>query len=342
MKNTKILFAMVAVSAILAWSCGKAHKSLEAGSVMMDSIAPSEYFETDYSAARKVKQEESLSFELNNKQLENGVSPETYISSSAALENPNDTARKMIRTANIKFRVKDVIKSTYNIENIVVGQGGFVENTNLTSQVNYTNEQRIKADSTLITTYYSVVNTLVLRVPSNKLDAALKEIAQLVDFMDYRVINAKDVTLDLLSKRLEQSRLARYDNRMKNAIDNKGKRLNDVSDAENNLLYKQEQADEAKLANLQIIDKIKYSTVNLSLYQNQSIKYEVVARTNEIQEYSTPFAVRFADAMKFGWLIITEFFLLLTHLWAIILVAVIVFFGWKYFIKKRKKNKKEL
>jgi hypothetical protein len=39
-------------------------------------------------------------------------SPEIYISSSAAVENPNDTTRNMIRTANIKFKVKDVINAT--------------------------------------------------------------------------------------------------------------------------------------------------------------------------------------------------------------------------------------
>jgi len=326
MKNFKILFTLVAVSAILVWSCGRSANKSEAQ--VSEDMVMMEYVEPEDNKSKAQYEDEK-------------VSPETYISSSAALENPNDTARKMIRTADIKFKVKDVIKATYNIENIVVRQGGFVENTNLTSQINSINEKRVKSDSTLVTTYYSVVNTLVLRVPNTKLDTTLKEIAQLVDFMDYRVINAKDVTLDLLSKRLEQSRLARYDSRMKNAIADKGRRLNDVADAENNLLYKQEQADEAKLANLKIIDKIKYSTINLSLYQNQSIKYETVAREKEVKEYSKPFGTRFVDAMKFGWTIITEIFLFLLNLWAIILIAVLGLFGWKYFKFLRKKDKEQ-
>jgi len=266
-------------------------------------------------------------------------SPETYISSSAALENPSDTTRRMIRTANIKFKVKDVIKATYDIENIVVKNNGFVENTNLTSHINYIKETTIKEDSILLTTYYTVINGLVLRVPNTQLDATLKEIAQFVEFMDYRIINAKDVTLDLLSKRLEQTRLAKYDSRMTNAIDNQNRRLNDVSAAEDNLLNKQAQADEAKLANLQILDKIKFSTITLSLYQNQNIKYEVIAKEKTIKPYSTPFGTRFIDALKFGWTIIVEFFLFLVNIWPIILIAALVLCGVKYFRKRISKRK---
>jgi len=311
MKNTKL--ALFAIMPMLMWSC--AQKNLCSDRVMME-------------------EQESSS---ENQDL----SPETYISSSAAVENPNDTTRKMIRTANIKFKVKDVIKTTYNIENIVVKHNGFVENTNLTSQINNTKEIPVKEDSVLVTTYYSMINTLILLVPTIKLDTVLKEIAQFVDFMDYRVIDAKDVTLDLLSKRLEQSRLANYDSRMTNAIDSKGKRLNDVSNAENNLLSKQQQADEAKLTNLQILDKIKYSTITLYLYQNQSIKYELIAKEKRIKPYSTPFGIRFTNALKFGWRIIVNFFLFLVNIWSIILIAGVVLWGVKYFRKRISTKKSE-
>lgn len=271
--------------------------------------------------------------------MEINASPETYISSSAALENPNDTTRKMIRTANIMFKVKDVIKATYTIEDIIVKHNGFVENTNLASQINHTKSTQIKEDSVLLTTYYSVLNSLVLRVPNTELDSVLKEIAQLVEFMDHRIINANDVTLYLLSKDLEQARLKKHENRLTDAIDNKGKRLNDISEAEDNLLNKQTQADEAKLANLQILDKIKFSTITLSLYQNQSIKYEVIAKEKTIKAYTTPFAIRFVDALKSGWNIVVEFFLFLTNIWSIILIAGLVFWGVKFFRKKFSKTK---
>lgn len=223
----------------------------------------------------------------------------------------------------------------------MVRHSGFVENTDLTSQINRISETDVKEDSALLTTYYTVINTLVLRVPNTQLDAVLKEIAQFVEFMDYRNISARDVTLDLLSKRLEQNRLARYDSRMTSAIDNKGKRLDDVSDAEDNLLRRQTQADEAKLANLQVLDKIKFSTVTLYLYQNQSIKHEVTAKEKAIEPYSVPFGTRFIDALKFGWTVIVEVCLFLVHIWPLILVGVPVVWGVKYFRKRNSKRKTE-
>jgi len=323
MKNVR--FGTVAIAALLMWSC-----SHQSNSYVQSAV---EVMDMDM---------EDLSFEMEESISEDqNYAPETYISSSAALENPSDTTRKMIRTANIKFKVKDVIKATYSIENIIVKNNGFVENSNLTSQINYTKETPVKEDSILITTYYSVINTLVLRVPIAQLDTTLKEIAQFVEFMDYRNINAKDVTLDLLSKRLEQNRLSRYDSRMTNAIDSKGTRLNDVSNAENTLLQKQAQADEAKLANLQILDKIAYSTISLHLYQNQSIKYEVIAKEKAIKPYSTPFGTRFVDALKYGWTIIVDFFLFLVNIWSILLIAVLAILGVRYLKKRSLKRKSE-
>jgi hypothetical protein len=321
MKSIK--FGIIAIVALLIWSCSQNRS--ESPEMEMVEIA------YDMAASEK----ESISENLTHP-------PETYISSSAALENPSDTTRKMIRTANIKFKVKDVIKSTYNIENIVVKHNGFVENTNLTSQINYTKETTISEDSALLAINYTVINVLVLRVPNTQLDATLKEIAQFVEFMDYRNISARDVTLDLLSKRLEQNRLARYDSRMTNAIDNKGRRLADVNDAEDNLLHRQAQADEAKLANLQILDKIKFSTITLYLYQNQSIKYEVIAKEKTIKPYSVPFGTRFADGLKFGWTIIVEIFLFLINIWSLLLVGVLVLWGVKYFRKRNSKKNTDI
>ena len=57
------------------------------------------------------------------------------VSSSAAVVNKKDSTHKFIRTADLKFKVKSVIKSTYNIEDLTARQGGFVTYTNLSSNI---------------------------------------------------------------------------------------------------------------------------------------------------------------------------------------------------------------
>ena len=130
----------------------------------------------------------------------------TFISSSAAVENGKDSNRKFIRTAELKFKVKSVIQSTYDIENITNRQGGFVTYTMLSSTVDNVTNTAISADSSLETTSYSVTNTITLRVPNTQLDTTLKEISRNIIYLDYRIIKAEDVALQLLSNKLTQKR----------------------------------------------------------------------------------------------------------------------------------------
>ena len=150
------------------------------------------------------------------------------VSSSAAVEKGKDSTRKFVRTAELKFKVNSVIKSTYDIEDITNQQGGFVTYTNLTSTINNVTTTPISEDSSLETTSYVVTNTITLRVPNTKLDTTLKEIARNIEYLDYRIIKAEDVALQILSNNLTQKRAAKNEERLTNAIDNRGRKLNET------------------------------------------------------------------------------------------------------------------
>lgn len=257
-----------------------------------------------------------------------------FISSSAAVENGKDTTRRFIRTADLKFKVKSVIKSTYDIENITNRQGGFVTYTNLTSNINNVTTTAVSADSSLETTYYTVTNSITLRVPNTKLDTTLKEISNNIDYLDFRIIKAEDVALQILSNNLTQKRSAKNEERLTNAIDNRGKKLNETTVAEEILLSKQEQADNAKISNLSLTDQIKFSTINLSIYQRQTIKRELISNDKNIDAYEPGFGTKLFDALKYGWDILETFIVFLTKLWALLLFTILA-----YFIYKRYGNK---
>jgi len=259
-----------------------------------------------------------------------------FISSSAAVENGKDTTRRFIRTADLKFKVKSVIKSTYDIENITNRQGGFVTFTNLTSNINNVTNTAVSADSSLETTYYTVTNSITLRVPNTKLDTTLKEISNNIDYLDYRVIKAEDVALQILSNNLTQKRSAKNEERLTNAIDNRGKKLNETTVAEEILLSKQEQADNAKISNLSLTDQIKFSTINLSIYQRQTIKRELISNDKNIDAYEPSFGNKILEALKFGWDILETFIVFLTKLWGLFLFAIVVYFVYKKYGHKLK------
>ena len=259
------------------------------------------------------------------------------VSSSAAVENVKDTTHKFIRTADLKFKVKNVIKSTYDIEDITNQQGGFVAYTNLTSTVNNVSTTAISTDSSLETTNYLVTNTITVRVPNTKLDTTLKEISRNIDFLDYRIISAEDVALSILSNNLAQKRAAKNEERLTNAIDKKGKKLNETTVAEESLLDKQEQADNAKISNISLKDQINFSTIKLSIYQRETIKREVISNDKNITAYEPGFMQNLLDSLKFGWEILESIIIFITKFWGLFLFVVVVYFINKKYGYKLKK-----
>jgi hypothetical protein len=277
----KLKFFIGIILGIALWSCGQ------------QSEAP----QTSVSEVAMLDMEEAVPME---KAVSDGsevvAQPESYVSSSAAVENKQDETRKFIRTATLKFKVKDVIKSTYDIEGITVGQGGFVTYTHLQSEIDNTNTTNISADSSLVSTYYTVVNSMELRVPNVKLDTTLKEIARNIDFLDYRTIRAQDVALQMLANNLTQRRAIR-----------------------------QEQVDNAQIANLSLADQINFSTITLHIYQTQSVKHELVSNDKNITAYEPGLGSQLLDSLRFGWDILTTIIVFLVKLWGLILPAIVVY-----------------
>ena len=261
-----------------------------------------------------------------------------FISSSAAVEKNKDTTRKFIRTADLKFKVKSVIKSTYNIEDITAKQGGFVIYTKLASNLDYTNTIPVSADSSLETTYYTVNNTITLRVPNTKLDSTLKLISMNIDYLDYRVIKAEDVALQILSNNLTQRRAAKNEERLTNAIDSKGKKLKETTSAEEMVVSKQEQADNAKIANLSLTDQIKFSTINLTIYQRQTVKRELIPNNKNIDAYEPGFGSKIVESIKFGWTILETIFIFLTRLWGVFLIGIVAYLVYRFIKNKQQKK----
>jgi len=263
------------------------------------------------------------------------------VSSSAAVENKKDTTHQFIRTADLKFKVKSVIKSTYDIEDITARTGGFVTYTNLTSDVLSTETKEINFDSSVIVTHFVVTNSIIIRIPNTKLDTTLKQISRNIVYLDSRVIKADDVALQLLSNNLTIRRSDKNEARLKNAIDNRGKKLNETTSAEELLLNKQEQADNARIANLSLKDQINFSTIHLTIYQNQGVNYEKIVREKNSKQYEPGLGYRILDSLSYGWSIFEDIIVFLINLWGLVLLGVIGFLGYKLYVIKFKKKKHE-
>lgn len=259
--------------------------------------------------------------------------PEENISSSAAKVDSKSN-RKFIRTADIKFKVKNVAKSTTVIEDVTTKFGGFVTYTNLESNIFDEDKTKISADSTLITTKYSVENDITIRIPNTQLDTVIKSIAKQIDFLNYRKIKADDVTLQLLSNKMAKKRNQSTENRLTNAIDTKGEKLNQIVNAEETLERKKENKDDRELENLALEDQINFSTLTLAIYQDDTIKQEMIPNEKSLNSYSPNIGLQILESLKTGWYILKEIILFFTTLWPFIVISILGVISYKKFFRK--------
>ncbi len=259
------------------------------------------------------------------------VKLEKSADTTSSVVEKKDMNRKFIRTADIKFKVKNVPQSTYAIENTTAKFGGFVTYTNLQSDISEKTKTKISQDSTLETTKYNVENNITIRVPNTQLDTILKTISKQIDFLDFRVIKADDVSLQILANQLAQNRSTSQEKRVQKAVDTKGKKLTTIIDAEENLNAKKEANDSKKLENLSLQDQVNFSTVTLQIYQKETIKQEVVA--NE-KMYRQNIGSKIIDGLRTGWYMLEEIIAFLIQLWSLFLIGMICFLVYKKYLKK--------
>lgn len=310
---------LLGLAIALVQGCGADRKSKQEESAKMDMIA------TEAPASIGSAEEKAL--------LDSVAMP--YVFSSASKVGKIDSIKKFIRTADIKFKVKNVEKSTYRIEDIVNHFDGFVTYTHLNCRVNYTESFRVKEDSLLQRMHYVVENAITFRVPKTLLDTTLKQIVSQIDFLDYRIIKAEDVSLAALKNKLSKSRYAKHETRVTEAI--KANKTKDAVSAENSLLSKQQEADETLINDLELSDKVEYSTVQLYIYQDEKIKENTLFSQPITKSYKPSFGKEFVASLKFGWELVESIILLFVKIWPLILIGFGIYFMIKKLVNKKPK-----
>lgn len=308
---------------VMGISCSQGHKGMKE--------------ESGYSDVSEISVESvsDANLDVSNIQSSDIDKSQGYTSSAAALDNARFGDRKFIRTSEMKFKVDNVIDATYKIEDITVQNGGFVEKSEIKNTGERTTFVDVSADSTQLITQYTLESYLRIRVPAQSLDSTLKAIAPLVGKMDYRVVEANDVSLSLLSDKLKQKRESVYSKRIENAVDAQSRKLNDVVDAEQSRKGAEESGDNAYLSSLSLKDRIEFSSVVIRMYQKEASRTEYVARMKKVEVYEPPFTEKMKDAFVFGCNVLANIVLFLTHIWVFILIAIVGYIIYR----KYKKNK---
>lgn len=250
--------------------------------------------------------------------------------------NLDQPGRKFLRSSQTQFLVKNARQATQKIEDICARYGGFITYTKLQSDISRTQRAKISQDSTQVKEYYTVSSEMTLRVPQENLDSVIRAFNPLVEFLHYRILEAKDVQLQLLAEQMQSQRDQSLDNRLGEAIQNKEDApLDDVLQTESYRHQKQNQADYAKLERMKLEDQIAYSELKVYLSQAEVYRSYRVAHVNPIR---LPFMNQIGLAFQRSLLFLQAFSLILVELWYLILLAGIAFWGYHRFYPKASKT----
>jgi hypothetical protein len=239
-----------------------------------------------------------------------------------------DTLPKIIKTADARFQVKDVQKTKEDLSAVIKQQGGTIAEFVITSNVQESKKVKYSIDSLKQVTSYQKDGFLVAKIPSDKLDDFTNTIAKMAVFVDQQSLKMDDQSITYLANKLKA------ENRIEAVKEIKKVSAKKSVSVESSMYIKDDYVDR-KVENLSIADHVKYSTITLSFYESNKIRTLIVANDN-LDAYQSGFFKRLWLNVLDGWMIFTELILFLSKLWALFLAGFIGYFGYKYYVRKRK------
>jgi len=234
--------------------------------------------------------------------------------SAASTKVDNAANRKMIWKGNLEIKVDNVDETTKKVNDICAKYGAFVSGMELNNS------------------NYEISNRITLRVESDNFTQLIEAIKAEGTYVKNVTISSNDVTEKFIDveSRLKTKKEVRQ--RYIDILKNKTGKISEVLEAEE-AIRKITEEIEAKEGQLRFLkDQVKYSTLNLRIYQT-------VTFNEEPEAYEKSFGSKSLQALKNGWGIITTLVLIFINIWPIVLIASVLIWRWKW-IKSKLGRKK--
>ena len=253
-------------------------------------------------------------------------SSEQTLASQAA--NIQIQGKELLINASANFTVKDVVKSSAAIETLTRQQGGYVALSNIS---NYPRSDRtfVQGDKNITITTYNRQAEMTVRVPRVNVNKFLEQMQQQVAFLNGQEFTAQDVTLDIYREQLaSQLNSDMADELSQERLDSKNdKDQGSNVDAITATYAARRQEELAKLEQMDIADKVKYSTINLSFMQPDVSYKETTQNLDVLIDAERPsFSTQVNQSFKDGWNILRSLALGLIQLWWLLVLGGVFYF----------------
>ncbi|MBB3054933.1 DUF4349 domain-containing protein [Mucilaginibacter gotjawali] len=234
-------------------------------------------------------------------------------SSADTVSKDSVSGPKLVKTAGIHFKVKNVQQTAEHITALTTGINGMVIHHQMGSTAGRSQDIRISNDSVMRVTAFNTTAEMTVKIPSTKLDEFLNQVGHLGIYVNDRSMDITDKSLDYLSAQLKLKSRAELVSQQK-----KGKIV--IKKPEDVLNLKDDMIDQ-QIGNRQIDDAVKNSIVTLSFYQSNTINKEVIAN-DDPSAYNLPFFRRLGMAIENGWGIFVDVIIGMAKLWVFIIAII--------------------
>ena len=216
---------------------------------------------------------------------------------------------KIIKEAAIKFEVDNYKKAKKEIDSLVFRWGAYISKE----------DERYSA--------YQVTNTLIIRVLSKNFEKLLDAIGSTSKKIDYKTVNSIDVTEEYVDMEARLKTKREVEKRYYEIL-NRANTIEDILKVENEIrtIREEIEATEGRLKYLG--DRVAYSTITLTLYQQLEYKYR--------PEKETRFFTRLYRALDKGWRGLLTFIIAIIHIWPLIVAIGI---AWILLVRYRKRKR---
>lgn len=278
-----------------------------------------------------------VAFGCNNNSKMEGTSAEIL----NKIENGDTVmAAKIIKTADMKFRVKDVQGTKEKLSALLKAEGGTIAEFAINSSINNTEKVKYTTDSLMELTSYRTEGTIVAKVPSEQLDDFTNKVAKMAVFIDNQSMKFDDQSLVYLTNELKSINRAEAVASLKQKKPVKRSAVVTSTDVKEKLALKDEYVDQ-RVRNMALNSRVVYSDVTLSFYQDNTVK-QLIVGNDELSDYRPPFFQRVLINLQNGWFIFKELVLLLLNMWVVLILIAAGYFGYRYYKRQQKKSQLDL
>lgn len=235
---------------------------------------------------------------------------------------------KIIKTADMRFRVKDVQQTKSQLSTIIKSEGGTVAEFSISSIVQQSDKVKYSIDSLKEITSYRTEGLLIAKIPSEKLDEFTNTIAKIAVFVDHQTMKMDDQSIAYLANKLKAQNRAEALNTINKTAKRKG------NNVEASMYIKDDYIDK-KIENMNIDNRVKFSTITLNFYQDNTIKALIIGNDN-VYDYRPGFFQRLGLNIIDGWVYFKEFILAISHLWMLAVIGFTLYVGIRYYTRRKK------